>query len=203
MPTLFRRFHAVQASSDVGDGDLCETERHIGICQQMSDDLDVDSIKTLWLTSGFNSTGKQRQNRIFKHMFLLKTMMMCASLRTTAALSHIMKEMASICLPKNLRHMVDPLLEVAASHMPSTSTISRVRTVLDGAFMLYERKLNARWATGSGTTRFLMADSSMQHGTEFEGVLCLTIPNDDLPKACTPVNEPTSIRSSIVFLKLC
>ena len=199
----FRRLHAVQASSDVGDGDLCETERHIGICQQMSDDLDVDSIKTLWLTSGFNSTGKQRQNRRFKQMFLLKTMMMCASLRTTTALSHIMKEMASICLPKNLRHMVDPLLEVAASHMPSTSTISRVRTVLDGAFMLYERKLNARWATGSGATRFLMADSSMQHGTEFEGVLCLTIPNDDLPKACTLVNELTSIRSSSVFLKLC
>ena len=136
-------------------------------------------------------------------MFLLKTMMMCASLRTTTAFCHIMKDMARICLPKSLRHMVDPLLEVAAFHMPSKAPISRPRTVLDGAFMLYERKLNARWAAGSGATRFLMADSSMQHGIEFEGVLFLTIPNDDLPKACTLVNELTSIRSSSVFLKLC
>ena len=139
----------------------------------------MNTAKTMYVTHGM-TTGAQSQTRHYKAAFLLRVLMLCVSLRTVSALGYIFREMVAICLPKCVRHMVDNLLEAASTHMPHKSRISRYRMLLDGAFMIYMRKENTRLAAQGGATRFLMCDSSMQHGTEFEGILILTIPNNKL-----------------------
>ena len=153
-----RRLHADEASAggagSAGDEQLRRTEHLIAACQQTAHDLDVNTVKTLYLQKGFNMAGSRTRGRRFKAAFLLKILMVCTNLKTTNALNTVMKHMASICLPKSLRHMIDELLTIAESHMPHASTISRYRTVLDGAFMLFERRSNAILAAAEGSTRF-------------------------------------------------
>ena len=128
---------------------------------------------------------------------------MCRALKTTAALGDLFRDMVEACMPNGLKHMIKDMVDSAASQMPSSSTVSKYRVVLDGAFMLWERKHNAALDSSGGATRYLMCDSSMQHGSEFEGIVCLTIPNRDLLPAFDIANKLVSLRPSSVIVANC
>ena len=139
----------------------------------------------------------------FKKEYLLKILMMCSALKTSTGLGNIFRDMVSACLPNGLKYMIKDLVDSAARQMPSKTTVSRYRMVLDAAFMAWERKRNAALDASGGTTRYLMCDSSMQHGSEFEGIVCLTIPNRDLLPAFDIANKLVSLRPSSVIVANC
>ena len=60
--------------------------------------------------------------------------------------------------------------------LPDASTISRWRMLVDGAYMIYWRSLNA----SSSYIRYLMADSSSQRGRNFELIALLCIREDEI-----------------------
>lgn len=95
-------------------------------------------------------------------------------------ISEHLGDMVGLCLPPALRHMVDDLIGLAVKSMPSETLLSQYRVLLDGAFMLASRVLNERLRLDGGATRYIMADSSMQHGHQFEVVQVQTIPNRDI-----------------------
>ena len=128
---------------------------------------------------------------------------MCSALKTSTGLGNIFRDMVSACLPNGLKYMIKDLVDSAARQMPSKTTVSRYRMVLDAAFMAWERKRNAAWDASGGATRYLMCDSSMQHGSEFEGIVCLTIPNRDLLPAFDIANKLVSMRPSSVIVANC
>jgi hypothetical protein len=128
---------------------------------------------------------------------------MCSALTTSTGLGNIFRDMVSACLPHGLKHMIKELVDSAARQMPSKTTVSRYRMVLDAAFMVWERKRNAALDASGGATRFLMCDSSMQHGSEFEGIVCLTIANRDLLPAFDIANKLVSMRPSSVIVANC
>ena len=108
--------------------------------------------------------------------------------------------MVEICLPPFLRHMVKDLVDVAERCMPREALISRYRVLLDGAFIMCSRILNDHCRIPGGTTRYVMADSSMQHGHEFEVILVNQIPNRDIPRAFRLADTLFALRCLFVFL---
>ena len=195
---FLRGIHAGRSAAGAGDVELCDIERCIAAVQSMSDSLDLDTLKTIYLTHGFT----QRKKR-FKKEYLLKILMMCSALKTSTGLGNIFRDMVSACLPNGLKYMIKDLVDSAARQMPSKTTVSRYRMVLDAAFMAWERKRNAALDASGGATRYLMCDSSMQHGSEFEGIVCLTIPNRDLLPAFDIANKLVSMRPSSVIVANC
>ena len=107
-------------------------------------------------------------------------------------------EMVELCLPPALRHMVDDLVALAVKSMPSECLLSYYRVLLDGAFFLASRILNERLRLDGGATRYIMADSSMQHGHQFEVIQLQTISNRDLGEAFQLANALHRLRLAFV-----
>lgn len=155
-------------SMRAGDARMYELERWIGTCQCMADSLDLDTVKTIYLSSVFISLQQQKR---FKTAYILKVLMMSSALKTTILLVAFSRTWSRLLFPNGSKHMVKDATANSADQMPSRSTASRYRMVLNGAFMVWEQKHNAELDCSGGATRFLMADSSMQHGAEFKDVL--------------------------------
>ena len=196
---FLRSVHDSHDAIGAEDEQLYNLERLIQGCQSMSDNLDLDTLKTVYLSAGFTS----QRHKKFDKAYLLKILMMCSALKTSYALGDVFKDMVEACLPNGLKYMVKEVVASAARQMPSQATVSRYRMMLDGAFMLWERQQHAALVSQGGATRFIMADSSMQHGSEFEGVVCLTIANQDLLPAYNIANKLVRTRSSSVIVANC
>ena len=104
-------------------------------------------------------------------------------------------DMIGLVLPPALSSMVDDLVELAVKSMPSESLLSLYRVLLDGAFMLTSRVLNERLRLDGGATRYVMADSSQQHGDQFEVIQVQTIPNRDIGQAFRLAGDLYRLRS--------
>ena len=88
--------------------------------------------------------------------------------------------------------------------MPHKSTLSRWRLLVDGCFMMVERQRNA--STNTSKVRYLMADSSTQHGRDFEHVTALSIDGTDIVEAYENANALVnfwSLRESCRVLRVC
>ena len=156
--------------------------------QQMADDLDVDC----WKRAMQDKSASGRARVVF-----MNTLILAQSLKATRKLREVVRDCVEMCLPTNVRGMIGPLVEAAAQNAPSASTISRARFLLDGAFMLFMRKLNLCRARDGGCSRYLIADSSTQHGKEFEAVITTTIRNKDLTKASALCGELVALRKRV------
>ena len=87
------------------------------------------------------------------------------------------------------------MLDEAVTFVPRKSTISRWRLLMDGAFMLMMRRLHMP-AGERSFVRYIMADSSMQHGRDFEHVVSLEINGKDLVNLLETANHLASMWSS-------
>jgi hypothetical protein len=73
------------------------------------------------------------------------------------------------------------MVDAAPGALPGESSVSRWRFLLDYAMMQIERDdLQAKVRDGKSSVRYLMADSSMQHGRDFEHIIVRQIPTESL-----------------------
>ena len=105
----------------------------------------------------------------FQSAYLLRVMLFSGVLKSSSHLREALMQALSIVLPKTLLPTFKNLLNECASVVPHASTISRWRFILDAAIMIHNRKLNA--LPGRRMSRVLMADSSVQHGRDFEHIV--------------------------------
>ena len=93
-------------------------------------------------------------------VFVLRTLLVAHGARSGSRLGAVIKDCISLCLPPRLKHMTEELVEAAIQVLPSPSTLSRTRMLLDGAMMLFMRDINRRHAAQGGSCRYMIADAS-------------------------------------------
>ena len=127
---------------------------------------------------GKGDAGVVSTKRQYKVAFLVKVLCYADLLRNAALLHESLQRGMEILLPKMLQPAFTKMLQACSQHLPHAGTISRWRLLLDGAFMLQQRQVNSR--TGTGFARYIMADSSIQHGRDFEHIMVASIARDAL-----------------------
>jgi hypothetical protein len=82
------------------------------------------------------------------------------------------------------------MLDAAPGALPDESSVSRWRFLLDYAMMQIERDdLQAKVRDGKSSVRYLMADSPMQHGRNFEHIIVRQIPTENLATLLRTANQ--------------
>ena len=170
----------------------------VASAQAIDDDADPFVYQRRVLLSG-PAVG-QNQLR-YQSDFLLKVFMALSRMTGVVHLRPLFSEVADILFSPAMRQHLDELLAEAARTSPSSSTISRAKLLLDGAFILWTRRYNAQLLTEGGCDRYLMADSSSQHSREFEATWLLTVRKRDLLEALRALNRLIALR--ICFCLTC
>ena len=80
----------------------------------------------------------------------------------------LFRDVVELLVPSALLGSLEKLFDVD-DDLPDPGTVSRYRALLDGAMMLFMRRANAELSRNGGGARWMMADSSTQHGIQFEG----------------------------------
>ena len=170
-----------------------DLERLICSAQQAADELDMHTARGMYFETGKLGLGKLKQHRRYKKIHLLRIMLLCASLKTSWRLAEVFRDVIDVLMPPHIKIMLQSLTN--GDHMiPDKATVSRYRSLLDGALMLFMRASNRQLAEGRGAVRYMLADSSMQHGTEFEAVLTLTVEKQHLVLGAHTVDELIDLR---------
>ena len=99
-------------------------------------------------------------------------------------------------LPPSLRPLLEDLLAVAKLVVPSKSAISRWRFIIDANYMLMQREALQHMLREGGVLCYMMADSSMQHGRDFEHVVLQVIAVKNLLELYTYANQLVDIWST-------
>jgi hypothetical protein len=105
-------------------------------------------------------------------------------------------------------HVVKPfiaILEESKHVMPSPSSVSRWRTIIDGAMMIVERDLIAdAYSRGERFARYFMADSSTQHRKEFQHVVIRSIRLAVIARLAALADELVGLWTcSVSLVRLC
>ena len=140
------------------------------------------------LTQGHDDDSKAVRVSKFNVIWLLRVLLMCDALRSSAGLADVIRRALDLCVPKVLLPSLVSMLDGSGSIVPNGSTIGKLRLLLDGAFMLYNRSLNESngdddegGAAGrAGWVRYLMSDSSTQHNRHFQLTCVLSIRRGDI-----------------------
>ena len=152
-----------------GEGDEVEdvlvtyrtVERCVHLLTRLRDQIDDGA----YLRKARDLKGSLEKNsarrRPHQVAFMLKVLTMSDYLRHASSVKDVLRHSLEMIMPEVLRPAFRALLQESESAVPRSSTISRWRLLLDGAFMLYWRSRNA--AQDSAAVRFIMADSSTQH----------------------------------------
>ena len=121
--------------------------------------------------------------RPYQVAFLVKAVTLASLLRSASTMHEVLQSAARMLLPNVMHDAFQVFLDTCAKHIPHASTISRWKMILDGSFMLHQRRLNTlnrEAISGGGFVRFLMADASTQHNREFEHIMLASIKKQDL-----------------------
>ena len=122
----------------------------------------------------------QRGGVAYKVPHMLKTFCLASLLNTSSSIPRVLRTAVQLLVIPSLRTMMDDCFNCFASFVPLKSTISRWRVLIDVAMMLSERdKCSADHAPAY--VRYLQADSSKQHGREFQHMVVLSIEKQRLP----------------------
>ena len=178
------------------DVDCTDVERLICSAQQTADELDVNTARSMFFEDGRYDLHNLRRNHRFKKVYLLRVVLLCAEMKSSWRLAEVCKDVIDLLLPPGLKAMIGPLADIKHV-MPHASTVSRYRTLLDGAFMLFMRKANRDLAAGRGAVRYMLADSSFQHGLDFEAVMTLTVEKRHLLTAWQAADELIELRTCL------
>ncbi|CAK0892873.1 unnamed protein product [Prorocentrum cordatum] len=171
-----------------------EVERCLLTVRRLHRELDdVALVKTIKEIHGRAASGEERpfRNSACKVSFLLKAMMMAVMLKKSGDFADILLRSCQIVAPPALMNAVSKLLHEARAALPHKSTISRWRFILDGAYMLNRRAQTDR---GGGQLRYLMSDSSLQHGRDFSRNVVLEIAQDNIVGAFDVANDLINLR---------
>ena len=111
--------------------------------------------------------------------WLLQVFLLADCLRDTAQLDRVLELSMRMLLPPVLVKAFKENFVSAAVAMPHKGTISRWRLLLDGGFMLWHRRRN----NSGNFIRWMMADSSTQHGRTFQLMSTLSLAVQSAAKA--------------------
>ena len=114
--------------------------------------------------------------------WLVKAMLMSDLLRNSQDMLEALEVSLNLVLPPVLWPLLRDMLQETISVVPSKSTISRWRVLLDGALMLHARRehLTQLENGGMGAVRYLMIDSSNQHNRDYEHMIVRMLPRSAL-----------------------
>ena len=117
--------------------------------------------------------GSQRRKLKYKVMWLLQVLLMSDCLRQSGHLKKVIVKSIELVVPPVLVKVFRDALNSSALAIPNKGTLSRWRLLLDGGFMLWHRGQNKSGAF----LRWMMTDSSTQHGRSFQltSILSLNI----------------------------
>lgn len=129
--------------------------------------------------------GSQRRKLKYKVMWLLQVLIMSDCLRQTGHLKKVILKSIELVVPPVLVNVFRDALTNAALAVPHKGTLSRWRLLLDGGFMLWQRAKNK-----AGTClRWMMTDSSTQHGRSFQLTSLLSLHVESAAQALSYANE--------------
>ena len=155
-------------------------QRCVAIFQNLRAGMDPSAfVRSVRDMTGKGHASWLSSRRPYQVAFLVKAVTMASLLRSSDAMSETLQVAASIVLPATLQPAFMSMLQTCENHVPHESTISRWKLILDGSFMLYLRK-QALLRDSDGCVRYLMADSSTQHGRELEHIMLCSIRKQDL-----------------------
>ena len=116
--------------------------------------------------------------------YLLRVFLLSDCLRNSGQLSAAIEYALALALPPVLLFIVQGFFRGARTISPDPATISKWRLIVDGSLMLWHRRQNAR----RGFVRFLMSDSSSQHGRQFQVTCVQSIKSDQLLPVFLEIN---------------
>ena len=114
----------------------------------------------------------------FSPAWLVHVMLMANQLRCSQNLSVVLRRALHMCVPPSLRPPLLAMIDSPRAIAPSASQISRWRLLLDGAFMLHHREVNC--ASSRPQVRYLMSDSSTQHGRSLQMTTVMSVDADQV-----------------------
>jgi hypothetical protein len=181
----------VNLSCEAGRSQYARIEHCINVLQNLAHDLSPAGIvRSIISLHGYSSAesflsegqSSRRMSRpAYKVAYMLKVMCCADMLRNSGSLRDVAKHILSMLLPKSLQKHMMQLLNLLKHMVPSKSTISRWRLLIDGALMIKQRGVLDEMRVNGGYVAQIQADSSMQHGREFEHVYFQVIAIPDLP----------------------
>ena len=187
-----------------GDDDVAQLERVKLIdlthtMMDMSEQLDplflqktVRQLQGRATIHGLDDSARRKLK--FNVIWLIEVMMMSNCLRDSADLNAVLAQAVHMLLPPVIRSVILGSLRDAASRMPHKSTISRWRCLLDGGFMVWHRQQQQLAAEeGRQHLRWMMSDSSTQHGRSFQLTALLSLSTASAGQALRMANELANV----------
>ena len=176
-----------------GGDERLQVERLIVAAQAVADDAHADVLKRRIILS---SPTANVINRRYRHDFVVKSFIIGCCVKSVARMPDIVREITHTFLGDASAHMLHDVIETLADLQVSKSLISRNRLLSDAIMAAYMRQPYVRRRErGQGSVRYLQADSSMQHGKEFEAVYMMTVDCADLVPAFHNYNALIALRS--------
>ena len=180
----FLKAHAQNIVTD-RDLDIHEEEyRQVERCALLLSRLQEQMDATAFLRRARDMVGKAEsvnlnsvaRRRPYLVAFMLRALTMADLLRSSGDLRKSLEASLELLMPEVLQPAFRTLVAESRAAFPHPSTISRWRLLLDGAFMLVERKQNSH----NHVVRHMMADASTQHGHHVEHILVRCIREEQL-----------------------
>ena len=116
----------------------------------------------------------------YKAVFVVQTLLCCGVLQSDSSLKEAMERCLLLVLPPVIAEPVKALIR--EDFLPSKSSISRWRLLLDVAFMQYQREKVLDSHRDGGCVRYLMTDSSPQGGRDYQMLIMASIKTTLLPR---------------------
>lgn len=161
--------------------EVTSVQKCLAVLQNVHDQMDtrafLKSIKEIRVGSNALQVGRHK-GVPYRVAFLVRALCLADLLRNSADIVETLRLSIQVLLPTTLHSHFEQLLDEVQHVLPAKSTISRWRLLLDGGFMLQQRMENARLDSDGDRVeyvRYIMADSSMQHGRDFEHILVRSI----------------------------
>ena len=118
-----------------------ELEHLVGILEAMAHQCDPFALEaSVREMDGHARSQPARKSTPYRVGFLLKAMLLADVLRSSSGMLSAIEASCSIVIPRVLRPLFQDMLQATRSLVPSESTVSKWRVVLDGALMLHARK---------------------------------------------------------------
>lgn len=180
--------HIRRDGDEFGEVEYNDVAALVGIMHATYEQLDplsfLKTIKDLRSAASLaNLTESSLQRSKFNVVWLLRVMLLSDCLRTSAELKSVLKQALQMCVPAVLLQTLTRMVDDHSCIAPTAGTVSRWRLLLDGAYMLFKRSKADEACTGPGTARYLMSDSSTQHGRSFQLTTVLSVSRSALPDA--------------------
>lgn len=190
---VLRKFaHSVDQGNDYGEAEYAMLKQHVFVLETMYTQLQpthfakmVKDMRNKASISQLLSSDKVAMK--YNTTFLLKTFVLSDCLRNSWELAMALESAFSMILPDVFQNILHESILAAAHIVPHASTISRWRLLLDGALMMWHRNQNLE--SGGQFARYMMTDSSTQHGRTFQVTCIQSIACSDLVYCFLDIND--------------